>query len=116
MGKKEKSSPSVILALEKQLSSANAKAAKDQKKASLAQFEQEKSQIDELKLTAVQPLDRAKADKKAAEEAVTAAAPKIKVHKEKIKDLSAKHDELQKQAVEIPAKQKEQKLKIETEA
>merc|ERR1711871_710516 len=114
--KKEKSSPSVILALEKQLSSANAKAAKDQKKASLAQFEQEKSQIDELKLTAVQPLDRAKADKKAAEEAVTAAASKIKVQKEKIKDLSAKHDELQKQAVEIPAKQKEQKLKIETEA
>merc|ERR1719487_2986633 len=114
--KKEKSSPSVILALENQLSSANAKAAKDQKKASLARFEQEKSQIDELKLTAIQPLDRAKADKKAAEEAVTAAASKIKVQKEKIKDLSAKHDELQKQAVEIPAKQKEQKLKIETEA
>merc|ERR1711871_1585462 len=114
--KKEKSSPSVILALEKQLSSANAKAAKDQKKASLARFEQEKAQIDELKLTAVQPLDRAKADKKAAEEAVTAAASKIKVQKEKIKVLSAKHDELQKQAVEIPAKQKEQKLKIETEA
>merc|ERR1711871_97677 len=113
--KKEKSSPSVILAVENSLSAANAKAAKDQKKASLARFEQEKAQIDELKLTAVQPLDRAKADVKAAKEAVTAAASKIKVQKEKIKVMSAKHGELQKEAVEIPAKQKEQKLKIETE-
>merc|ERR1711968_219195 len=113
--KKDHASPSVVLAVQNTLSAANAKAAKDQKKASLARFEQEKAQIDELKLTAVQPLDRAKADVKAAKEAVTAAASKIKVQKEKIKVMSAKHGELQKEAVEIPAKQKEQKLKIETE-
>merc|ERR1711871_139873 len=113
--KKDHASPSVVLAVQNTLSAATAKADKDQQKASLAQFEAEKAQIDELKLTAVQPLDRAKADAKVAKEAVVAAASRIKVQQTKIKAISDKHSQLEKEALDVPAKQKQQKLKMETE-